>query len=83
MMGTLHDLIRAAKRATILEVARARHQDHINDTCFGKYVWWHAAAVQARRAMMEGSHARLQLRRYLKMRKLPTEHPCVPKTPIT
>lgn len=80
-MGRLNDLIRAAKRATIIEVARKRHLDHIRNSTGKNSWWWHWAAVIAHRSEVEAANARLQLRRYLRQAGLPADSPLVPQRP--
>ena len=80
-MGQLHDLIRAAKRATIIEVARKRHKEHMLKSSFKPWEWWSKAAIQAAHAEMDACQARIALKRYLRKQGLPTDSPLVPQRP--
>ena len=80
-MGQLNDLIREAKRATIIEVARKRHKEHMLHSSFKPHEWWSKAATQAGHAEMDACQARIRLRRYLRLAGLPTDSPLVPQRP--
>lgn len=81
-MGQLNDLIRAAKRATIIEVARKRHAEHVKNSVGKSSWWWHWSSIQATKAAAEAAMIRIQLRRYLRRKGLPTDSPLVPRTPL-
>lgn len=81
-MGQLNDLLRAAKRATIIEVARKWHKEKMLQSVGKPLLYYHWASFFERGAAIEGARHRTMLRRYLRQKGLPTNSPLVPRTPI-
>lgn len=80
-MGQLNDLIREAKRATIIEVARKRHKERMLASTGKPILYYHWARFFERIAELDGARARILLKRYLRKTGLPTDSPLVPQRP--